>query len=234
MRHNGLPAASWVLLADLDPRVANAALDALRVAGVAAYTNPHPGIQRPYLDVLPNTQPTDQLYVDSSARERAKAVLAGLDDAPPRDQEPTGAEPDDVDAEFARIVADFGPASEEATSRTSWPTATTSSDLTGWEIVGAARHEGPEEPAPSASLEEEHFVPPVPPPVPKGDVLSRFCWLGLLGAPVVGLVSVMAGWTLEAWQALVLVGAFVGGFATLVIRMGDDDVDDDPQSGAVV
>ena len=113
MRDNGLNAASWVLLADLDPRVADAALDALRSAGVAAYTNPHPGIRRAYLDVSPMPQPTDQLYVDAAARERAEAVLLDLqeDEAYASQDEQTSTEgfgaydPAEVDAEFARIIA---------------------------------------------------------------------------------------------------------------------------------
>jgi hypothetical protein len=250
MRDNGLQAASWILLADLDPRVADAALEALRRAGVAAYTNPHPGIIRPYLDVLPNTAPTDRLYVDAAARQRAREVLLGLQGSPtgpdlPQPEDDGGAYepgPAEVDAEFARIVAalDVGPpGTQGGVSSTPWqapspPEAPPAGAATGWEIVGSARADVPEEPAPSASLEEEHFVPPPPPPVPHGDALSRFAWFGVLGAPVIGFICVLLGWTLEGWQALLLAGAFVGGFTTLVIRMGNRDVDDDPQGGAVV
>jgi hypothetical protein len=236
MRDNGLQAASWVLLADLDPRVADAALEALRRAGVAAYTNPHPGIRKPYLDVSPNPQPTDRLYVDAAARERAHQVLAGLQEG--TDPGSEGLDPADIDAEFARIVAELdseGTSGADGVARTPWPsTPAAPTATTGWEIVGSARNDLPEAPAPSASLEDEHFVPPPPPPVPRGDALSRFAWLGLLGAPLVGLVCVLFGWTLEGWQALLLAGAFVAGFVTLVVRMGNGDVDDDPQGGAVV
>jgi hypothetical protein len=251
MRDNGLQAASWVLLADLDPRVADAALEALRRAGVAAYTNPHPGIRRPYLDVLPNPAPTDQLYVDAAARQRAREVLVGLQQStggpdmgdPGSEGGPVNPggrhdpDPAEVDAEFARIIAglDVGNPGRDGVATTPWPPAPADPPTaSGWEIVGSARHDAPEDPPPSASLEEEHFVPPPPPPVPRGDALSRFAWLGLLGAPVVAFVCIMFGWTLQGWQALLLAGAFVGGFAILVIRMGNRDVDDDPQGGAVV
>lgn len=228
MRDNGLNAASWVLLADLDPRVADAALAALRSAGVAAYTNPHP---------LP--QPTDQLYVDAAARERAQAVLLDLQgdeaSASQDGRAPTGGfggyDPAEVDAEFARIIAGMdgtAPDSSEPPPAASTTTTTT----TGWEIVGSARRDVPDEPA--EATDEEHFVPPPPPPVPRGDAISRFAWLGLIGAPVLTLLCVLMSWRLEGWQALLVAGAFIGGFATLVIRMGNGDDDDDPDGGAVV
>jgi len=221
VRDNGLPASSWVLLADLDPRVADAALEALRRAGVAAYTNPHPGIRRPYLDVTPNLVPTDRLYVDAAAREQASAVLRGLQDEDGPDGEevehrPDGLDDAAVDAEFARIVAGLESA----------PTPTT----TSWDLVASTTAEG-ELPA---ALEEEHYVPPPPPPVPRGDLLSRFAWLAVLGVPVIGLVYVLAGWTFLGWQALLLSIAFVAGFVVLVARLGNRDVDDDPHGGAVV
>jgi hypothetical protein len=250
MRDNGLYAASWVLLADLDPRVADAALDALRSAGVAAYTNPHPGIRRAYLDVSPLPQPTDQLYVDAAARERAEAVLLELqeDEAPlSPDGQPSSEgfpayDPAEVDAEFARIIAGLdrtgsdGSGSDgesptelrESESETGRAATTT----TGWEIVGSARDDVHDEP--TEATDEEHFVPPPPPPVPRGDAISRFAWLGLIGAPVVTLLCVLMNWRLEGWQALLVAGAFIGGFATLVIRMGNGDDEDDPDGGAVV
>jgi hypothetical protein len=218
VRDNGLQATSWVLLADLDPRVADAALEALRRAGVAAYTNPHPGIRRPYLDVTPNLVPTDRLYVDASARDRAKEVLVALDEAQPdAEAEHPGDGSKDldssaIDAEFARIIAGLDAPAQ---------------------VEPAAPLVVPEESTPP-ELEEEHFVPPPPPPVPRGDALSRFAWLAVLGVPVIGLICVVVGWTLEGWQALALATAFVAGFVTLVVRMGNQDVDDDPEGGAVV
>ena len=226
MRDNGLNAASWVLLADVDPRVADAALAALRSAGVAAYTNPYP---------FP--QPTDQLYVDAAARERAEAVLLDLqgDDASATqdEQSPTGRfggyDPAEVDAEFARIIAGMDSTAPDSIEP---PPAAPTTTTTGWEIVGSARHDVPDEPV--EATDEEHFVPPPPPPVPRGDAISRFAWLGLIGAPVLTLLCVLMSWRLEGWQALLVAGAFIGGFATLVIRMGNGDDDDDPDGGAVV
>ncbi|GAB3685382.1 hypothetical protein [Angustibacter aerolatus] len=81
---------------------------------------------------------------------------------------------------------------------------------------------------------EEGYVPPEPPPLPRGDLVSRLAWAGVLLGP---LVLVVAGLFFRdlgrLWLALAGL-AFIGGFVTLVVRLPahrDDDVDDD---GAVV
>ncbi|MGC9496760.1 hypothetical protein [Streptomyces sp. WG7] len=82
---------------------------------------------------------------------------------------------------------------------------------------------------------EGHFVPPEPPPLPEADTTAKFAWLGVLGGPVLLLLAVLLGWDMSWWLATASVGGFLGGFATLVMRMrtGDED-DDDPGRGAVV
>lgn len=84
--------------------------------------------------------------------------------------------------------------------------------------------------------DEGHFVPPEPPPLPEGDVTSRFAWLAVIGGPVLMLVAVILRWDMTWWLTTLCVGGFLGGFATLVARMsnGDDDENDDPGRGAVV
>ncbi|MFE1029161.1 hypothetical protein ACFW5I_32130 [Streptomyces sp. NPDC058818] len=83
--------------------------------------------------------------------------------------------------------------------------------------------------------EEGHFVPPEPPPLPEGDTTAKFAWLGVLGGPVLLLLAVVLGWDMTWWLQTLSIGGFLGGFATLVMRMrtGDED-DDDPGRGAVV
>ena len=78
IRDNGLFADSYLPLADLDPRVANAALDALREAGIAAYAKASPGTPGPYLDVHLPVRPSDRLFVDAAAASSARSVLAGM------------------------------------------------------------------------------------------------------------------------------------------------------------
>lgn len=82
--------------------------------------------------------------------------------------------------------------------------------------------------------DEGHFVPPEPPPLPAADATARFAWLAVVGGPVLLLLAVLLGWDMTWWLAMLGIGGFLGGFATLVIRMRDDEDDDDPGHGAVV
>ncbi|KND41277.1 MULTISPECIES: hypothetical protein [Streptomyces] len=82
---------------------------------------------------------------------------------------------------------------------------------------------------------EGHFVPPEPPPLPEADATAKFAWLGVIGGPVLLLLAVLLGWEMTWWLTTLGIGGFLGGFATLVMRMnGDDEGDDDPGRGAVV
>ncbi|MFI7300377.1 hypothetical protein [Streptomyces sp. NPDC050121] len=83
--------------------------------------------------------------------------------------------------------------------------------------------------------DEGHFVPPEPPPLPAADTTAKFAWLGVIGGPVLLLVAVLLGWEMTWWLSTVGIGGFLGGFATLVMRMRTDDEDEgDPGRGAVV
>lgn len=83
--------------------------------------------------------------------------------------------------------------------------------------------------------DEGHFVPPEPPPLPEADTTAKLAWLGVLGSPVLLLLAVVLGWEMSWWLTTVTIGGFLGGVATLVMRMrtGDEE-DDDPGRGAVV
>jgi hypothetical protein len=90
-----------------------------------------------------------------------------------------------------------------------------------------------DEPAPAG--DDEHFVPPVPPPLPRLDPVSKGAWAALFGGPAYLLLAIMAGWRIPSWAAFCAVAAFVGGFATLVVRMPDrPPTDSGPDNGAVV
>ncbi|SHI27094.1 hypothetical protein [Streptomyces sp. 3214.6] len=83
--------------------------------------------------------------------------------------------------------------------------------------------------------DEGHFVPPEPPPLPAADTTAKFAWLGVIGGPVLLLLAVLLGWEMTWWLSTVGIGGFLGGFATLVMRMRTDDEDEgDPGRGAVV
>lgn len=84
--------------------------------------------------------------------------------------------------------------------------------------------------------DEEHYIPPAPPPLPRLDPIAKGAWLALFGGPGYLVVTTAAGWSVSGIAAFLAVAAFVTGFAILVLRMnepgpgGPDDGDD----GAVV
>ncbi|MFJ3668371.1 hypothetical protein ACIPSE_18205 [Streptomyces sp. NPDC090106] len=83
--------------------------------------------------------------------------------------------------------------------------------------------------------DEGHFVPPEPPPLPEADTTAKFAWLAVIGGPLLLLLAILLGWEMTWWLTTVGIGGFLGGFATLVVRMRTDDEDDgDPGRGAVV
>jgi hypothetical protein len=93
----------------------------------------------------------------------------------------------------------------------------------------------PAGPGPLPGDDDDHFVPPVPPPMPRLDPVTKGAWAALFGGPVYLLIAVMLSWQVPSWAAFTAVAAFVGGFATLVLRMGDRPPrDSGPDDGAVV
>jgi hypothetical protein len=103
-----------------------------------------------------------------------------------------------------------------------------------WPGLGA--RPGPRD-APSANEHaDDHFVPPVPPPLPRLDPVTKGAWLALFGGPLYLLISTAIGSTISGLAAFLAVAAFIGGFVILVLRMDngrppDSGSDDD---GAVV
>jgi hypothetical protein len=77
--------------------------------------------------------------------------------------------------------------------------------------------------------DEEGFVPPQPPPLPRIAPDRLLAWTGVFGTPVVLLTAVVTGLHLPGWLGYLLVTAFVGGFVYLVSRMprGPSDPADD-------
>ncbi len=81
--------------------------------------------------------------------------------------------------------------------------------------------------------EDDRYRPPPPDPLPPLDPVAKGAWAGVLGGPGYLLVARLADWQIPSWAALAAIIAFVAGFATLVVRMGDRPRDDD-DDGAVV
>ena len=153
----------------------------------------------------------------------------------------------DFDAEFERLIADWGPtpdelaapdeadgadgadeadaeASETPDEPSTAPAAPAESDSLRNLFRGAWPDEGETEPEDSA----EHFVPPPAPPIPRPEPRRAVAWAGLACAPLVGLVLLVLG-ALPSWASFLLFCWFVGGFAYLVATMnsgGRDGWDD--------
>lgn len=238
MRTNGLTAASYTPVTDLDPRLADAVLAELKEQGVAAYVRPvesssAAGFDRPEfrVDVL------DRLYVDTAAAERIRDLLLAR-----------GADPDATsdDLAWAQIVAGFD--RPHAGPVRPWPAledvgrADTAVPLAGGQAAGGqdpddatAASGGDEEVERRQPVDDEdRYVPPPPPPLPKLEPHKKLAWLGLIGGPLLLVSALFFAFELPTLLVMTAVAGFVGGFLTLVATM-DDDVDpDDPDSGAVV
>ena len=83
--------------------------------------------------------------------------------------------------------------------------------------------------------EDERYIPaPLPPPA-RLDSISKAALAGVIGGPgYLLVVSVFLGWTISAEAAFIAVAAFIGGFVTLVVKLGDRPHGDDDDDGAVV
>jgi hypothetical protein len=217
-RDNGLDAALWSPLTDVDPRVGEHLLDLLAIAGIAAYLEPATDVSPYTRTVFLPSPPSDRLFVDRSRRGDARRLLAEHGDQPPATAPPP---PTDDDLEFARIVAAF-----EAEHG---PTRVDPDDA-------PEPREDPPPPAEPSVLDAldaaDHYEPPPPPPLP---VLSPATVYALL-LLVAGVLLVFRPGTfgLSANLGLVLgVAAVIGGVFVLVSRMRERSVDDG-DDGAVV
>jgi hypothetical protein len=220
-RDNGLEAALWAPVQDVDPRVGEHLLDLLASAGIAAYLEPATDVGPYTRTVFLPSPPSDRLFVDRARRADARELLAqhgdGLPGPVPERPAPTA-----DDLEFARIVAAFeaehGPAA------------------TGPDDVPEPRDDPPPRPAELPVLDAldaaDHYQPPPPPPLP---VLAPATLYALL-LLVVGVLLVFRPGTigLSADVGLVLgVAAVIGGVFVLVSRMRERSVEDG-DDGAVV
>ncbi len=150
------------------------------------------------------------------------------------------------DAIFAALVAQFDDPVD--LNRPDWPEIENlraqqdlKNDLTGLTPQTRPRPATPAAPGPrdwtaAEDPNEGHFVPPEPPPLPQADTTAKFAWLAALGGPALLLFDALFWGEVAGWPAWVGLTAFLGGFATLVVRMKDrnDDEPPDPHGGAVV
>ncbi|MFM9444109.1 hypothetical protein [Streptomyces acidiscabies] len=186
-----------------------------------------------------NAEPEDQ-HVPFDEEAAWAAIVAGYGDEP---KDPPGAKPfksvEDLALLEARTNDDEKPPEKPAAPEAS---AEPPADKPLGGSVTFAPGVGPRDYSPAEPSDDDlgeddegHFVPPEPPPLPEADATSKFAWLGVVGGPVLLLLAVLLGWDMTWWLATVGIGGFLGGFATLVMRMRtDEEGDDDPGRGAVV
>jgi hypothetical protein len=137
--------------------------------------------------------------------------------------------PYDVDAEFAKIVQQYG---EEPADHSPPPTPESLVErfrARGWDQLDRG-----DALTSDATWEDEgHFVPPEPPPVEVPEPRRLVAWTGVTVSPLIMLVCIVFGLTVPDWLAFLMVAGFVGGFVTLVLTMKHDD-DTWPDDGAVL
>jgi len=229
---NGLPADEWLLLADVEALFTEHVLESLADQGIAAYAEPSTAPEATYLGSGRSGGPSDRVMVDRRYRSQARAVLAGL--LPELRAEVAESRRQADDTSWQQIVN--GLSSEGVGSR-----RVDVDDAAGESEVAADEwsdvRPDPANTGVDADLadEQEHYVPPEPPPFPTTDTVNRFAWVGLIGGPAFLILGTLLGWSVDGVAALLAVGAFVGGFVTLVARMKDGpSIDDDGDDGAVV
>ena len=218
-RDNGLDAALWHPLRDIDPRVGEHLLDVLAAAGIAAYLEPSTDVEPYTRSVSLPSPPADRLFVDRARRTEAGDVVAQHTDEPARPPRPVPAREErgtDDDAEFARIVAAF----EAEHGRRA--------------VTEEPRNDPPPPPHEPSVLDapEEHYEPPPPPPLPVLTPASLYSLLLIAVGAVLIVAPGRVGLSIDV--GLVLgVAAVVSGVGVLVSRMRDRSVDDG-DDGAVI
>lgn len=191
-RDNGLRCANYAAVADLDPRVADALLAALREEGIAAYAAPTAVTGGAMESRLPE-RPIDRLWVDDSQVARAKDLV--------NQESASQVAPADPDFEtawqqvLASLQATPGPASP------SWPEDEPPEDL-----EDDARSYDP--------ADEAHFEPPPPPPLPR----PRRATVGAIAAIVFGLLILAFNVDGGSFTVVALL-AILGGVVSLVYHM---------------
>lgn len=96
------------------------------------------------------------------------------------------------------------------------------------QAVGAGATEAAE-----PAVDDGDFIPPEPPPIPRGDTVSRFAWLGAVGGPILMVLTALLD--LPSPVAALGLAGFVAGFGVLVARMPDRArTDDGWDDGAVL
>ncbi len=226
-RDNGLDAALWSPLRDVDPRVGEHLLDVLRDAGIAAYLEPATDVGPYTRTVFLPSPPSDRLYVDRTRVREGRELVEQHGDEHVSERaggQSPGPQPErlslrrdvDEDAEWARIVSAF----EAENGRVVV-------DREPADAAPPAPHE-----MPVLDRPDEHYEPPPAPPVGVPSPHTLYASLLIAAGALLVIAPGVVGLTLDV--GLVLgVAAVVGGVCLLVSRMRERSIDDG-DDGAVV
>jgi hypothetical protein len=165
---------------------------------------------------------------DAEGRSRLDVEAAFADIVARWDQDntaPVGSWPAQEDVEVADDV-------DEPASATDEPPPMSFSAYDGPHVPLAPSGWSPREELPAA--ETEGYVPPEPPPLPRGDAIGWLAWIAVLGGPIF-LFFASLWWTdVGRFWILLAVLAFIAGFAAIVARLPNHRSEDGPDDGAVV
>jgi len=154
--NNGLLASSYVPLTDIETSVAPRVLTALERSRIAAYL------------ASSGNDGTLRLYVASGERADARTIVAAVLRASGSETEPVTPLPGDplagvdADAEFAAIVADWHVDTHDAIRKAEHDLSREDED---WRLR-LNQQETPDTDE-LTWLDDDHFVPPNPPPIPR-------------------------------------------------------------------
>jgi hypothetical protein len=207
---NGLVAATYVPLTDVAPQLVSALLTALGRARIPAYVA---------------STPSDEalrLFVAAEERADARTIVASVVRAAGKTPPPDRNDPlagIDTDAEFERLVADWHVDTHNAIRDAE-------RSLSVEDEEWRARLEKPPAAEEPVWLDDDHYVPPAPPPLP------RFAPQTILAMVIIGLSVLLLGLGGELGLAgrltmiLGICGVLVGA-AILVSRLRTHRDDDD-------
>lgn len=221
-RDNGLRCGAYAPVADLDPRIADALLESLRVLGIAAYAGPTPATSGHYMELQLPDRPIDRLYVDDQQVEQARRLVeeeqqhaaaetqpAGDTTAlPERESAAAGESEIDFDAAWQQLL---GSLQETPTTSVRFPAPASRPDEPGAVAEDSADDDVYDVYDPA---DEAHFEPPAPPPLPR----LRKETLAALAAIGLGLLALATDFEDGAFTFLAIC-AIVGGVVSLIWHM---------------
>lgn len=233
-RDNGLDAAAFRPLRDVDPRVGEHLLDVLREAGIAAYLDPTSDVDAVTRSIALPSPPSDRLHVDRSLTAQASTLIDGYDLDSTSSSTVSGGSPATGadDAQWRELVAayeaDHGRLGDTLTDDFDRAAAQRAAE-TATDGRAAAEAEAEAE----ADIDEEHYEPPPPPPLP---VLSRsaaYALVLLAGGVLLLIAPGLLGLSGELGFVFGVLG-IASGVGMLVWRMREGPQFEDPGDGAIV